>query len=444
LNADPALRKMVLKSRQFGVSTSELLKCYDFTIFTPNVTTVILAHDNASIVKLFRIIARAHKYMHPAFQPELGRGGGSKYEMYFPGMNSRIYCGLQSRGDTIHKLHVSEMAFMKNKERLDATLQAVPLNGQVGIESTPYGMNHFYDDWNDPNSVYKKFFFPWYLHYEYVMPLEKGERKLVYTADEQALRQTAYDLFKVRLTQEQIKWRRFKMRESKLFIQEYPEDDVSCFLASGNSAMDLSKLAEMKLNVIPGHKLTQYLTVFKQPEAGRTYVIGADTAEGIGSDYSVACVLDKETREQVAVLRGHIKPKQFAEALYALGKMFSNKRSMPLLAVERNNHGHAVLLWLEDTLKYTNLFTHDDDRVGWKTTSATRPILFDSYIDAVENELMKLNSINSINESMTLIDNNGKIEAMDGKHDDECVANAIALQMTLEKEHFLKQMLRKG
>ena len=107
-------RKRYLKSRQLGISTYELLKLFDLTVFTPNITTCILAHEQDAIEKLFRIPRRAYDYMHPIIKPEIDRGGGSKYEMYFPKINSRIYCDLESRGDTIHRLHISEIAFIKD------------------------------------------------------------------------------------------------------------------------------------------------------------------------------------------------------------------------------------------------------------------------------------------------------------------------------------------
>ena len=66
--------------------------------------------------------------------------------------------------------------------------------------------------------------------------------------------------------------------------------------------------------------------------------------------------------------------------------------------------------------------------------------MIDDYIDAVEESEMKLNDFTSVNECMKLIDNNGKIEAMKGEHDDTVIANAIALQMCITKTSFLERM----
>jgi len=58
--------------------------------------------------------------------------------------------------------------------------------------------------------------------------------------------------------------------------------------------------------------------------------------------------------------------------------------------------------------------------------------MIDTFIDAVEDKIVKINSRRTLEECLTLIDNDGKIEAADGSHDDCIVADAIAIQMILE------------
>lgn len=442
INDNDSPRKLILKARQFGVSTSEIIKCLDYAIWHKNVTVCILAHKDDAIKKLFRIVKRAHKYMNPNIKPDIGKGGGSMYEMYFPRAESRIYCDLESRGDTINKLHVSEMAFMKNRDRVDATLQAVPIGGEVGIESTPKGMNHFHEMWTDKDSVYKKMFFPWYLHSEYNLPLERGEKMGKWTDEEINLIEYAFKEFKVNISPEQIKWRRWKIRETKaLFFQEYPESDSECFLTSGEQVMDLRLLSKYLKAYKPGKLILDgNAEVFEEPERSKRYVIGADTSEGVSKDFSVAAVYEKKSRKHVATLRGKFKPKRFAELLDELGRYYAGPRRHPLIAVERNNHGHSVLLWLEEKLKYPDVFKHDDDRPGWKTNSMTRPIMLDTFIDGVDDEFVVPRDAQTLKECMTLVDNNGKIEAMDGKNDDCVIAHSIALQMCMEKDNYLDTM----
>ncbi len=434
IRQNPTRRKRILKARQFGVSTGCILNLFDETIWNRDSTNCILAHEQDSIKKLFRIVTRAYKFLPDDIKPLLDRGGGSKYELYFPELNSRIYCDLESRGDTIQNLHISEAAFVEDVNRIRATVEAVPLNGRVTAETTPNGLgNHFYEDWVDPNSAYANLFFPWYAHDEYKiddLPVDFLEE------DEEQLIEKAKKMYKIDITLPQIAFRRQKRSELKsLFAQEYPEDDQSCFLSSGESVMDLVIVKELLDKCPKPIEQDSTVKIFKHANKGGLYVIGADTAEGKGmsGDFSCACVFDAKSKEQVAVLRGRIKPSDFAHALAKLAERYIiRKNNWPLLAVERNNHGHAVLLELDEHIKYRNLFVAKDDKVGWVTDRVTRPIMIDAFIDCVEKQNFNFNDKTTLQECLTLIDNNGKIEAADGKHDDTIVAAAIGLQMCIE------------
>lgn len=434
LNADNTRRKKILKARQFGVSTNEILKQFDFTIWHENITSVILAHEQDAIEKLFRIVRRAYEFMDPQYKPELDRGGGSKYEMYFPKINSRIYCDLESRGDTINWLHASEVAFME-RDRLDSTLQAVPIStGIATLETTPNGIgNHFYDEWNDPRSTFKSFFFPWYLHHEY--RLETDITQSDYTDSEIEFIGKALRLYNVTITPEQIAFRRFKMAELKAkFIQEYPEDDQSCFLSSGASAMDLEIISGLIKDAPPPIEENDHLRVWERYDKTKNYVCGADPAEGKRQgDFCVAALFEVKSRKQVAQIRGRWKPGAFAHEINKLcSRYVTGGRMHPLLVVERNNHGHAVLLELSEHINYPNLYFHKrddggDDDLGFLSNKTTRPILVDTFIDGVESRTIELRDKDSLGECLTLVENNGKIEAAEGKHDDCVIAAALAL-----------------
>jgi hypothetical protein len=424
----------ILKARQFGVSTHYIIEKLDRTLWGENQTSCIIAHEQDAIKKLFRIARNAYEHIHPAIKPGIGRGGGSLYEMYFPETNSRIYCDLEVRGDTINNLHISEMAFCKDPAKILATIDAVPLDGgNISIETTPNGLNHFYDSWNSVSWNFKRHFFPWYLHAEYQLP---GLR-ITRTEEEKALAKKARKLFDHKLTDSQVRFRRFKISQrpgaagKKHFMQEYPEDDVTCFLSSGGNVFDLVTLTEM-INALkePIFK-DETVERWEEPIPYKLYVCGVDTAEGVGGDYSVATVYRADTREQVAQLRTNgLKPAEFAEKVYELCESFVVKRSgWPLLGVERNNHGHTVIQKLND-LCYPNLFEGHDKKDGWLTTKATRPLLLDEFIEDLEAELLTVNSRDTLDECLTLVNNEkGKIEAAEGKHDDTIIATAISVQL---------------
>lgn len=423
---------VTLKARQLGISTYWLLKYLDIAAFNENQTIAILSHDWESLRKLFKIIRYAHKSMHPLLMPELDKGGGSKYRLFFPKMNSEIYCTLEAVSDAVSHLHISEMALMDDPDRVRTSMDAVPVhNGRVSIETTPRGFNHFHEFWTS-DTGYKKFFFPWYLDEGYQIEGECRDK----TSDELELIEKAKKIFNVFITDDQLNFRRFKIAQKKsleAFLQEYPEDDISCFISSGTPAFDVVKIQELIRSMTAPIKSDEMIKIYKEPEVGVSYVCGVDTAEGVGGDYSVAVVLNPKTYEVVAKLRCQLKPYDFAHELNELCKYYSRARSiMPLLAVERNNHGHAVLLELNEHIGYPNLFIDSDDRPGWKTDRITRPVMIDTFIDAVENNRIAIHDIDILSECLTLINNNGKIEAADGKHDDCVIATSIALQMAVK------------
>jgi hypothetical protein len=366
--------------------------------------------------------------------------------MFFPTNNSRIYCDLESRGDTIHWLHISEMAFVKERERVLATIECVPLDGIITVETTANGMNHFYDDWMNEQSNYTKLFFPWFLHDEYKIELHELLLKDL-TDDEHKLIAYAKQSYGVGIQLNQIAFRRFKQRELKqMFKQEYPEDDATCFLTSGNAPFNLEVIKPLYDKAPKPKEVIDGIKIYEQPKKDGIYIIGADPAEGVDGDYSAAHVFDVKTRTQVASFRSNqLKPSEFADVLVQMADMYSKNYPPVLLGVERNNHGHAVLLKLDEIHQYANIYRTrkenkkneiEEIKLGWLTDRVTRPLMLDTFIEGVENGTVILNDRETLGECLTLINNNGKIEAEEGKHDDLVIAAAISVQLCIEEDKF--------
>lgn len=123
------------------------------------------------------------------------------------------------------------------------------------------------------------------------------------------------------------------------------------------------------------------LRIYSRAEPGRTYVVGADCAEGNpNSDDSVACVLDAATWGQVAVLAGKFEPGVFAGAIDQLAAYYNNAGVM----VERNNHGHATLLALKEARKTTILDGHDK-KPGWLSNAKGKVLLYDLAAEVIRD-----------------------------------------------------------
>lgn len=113
--------------------------------------------------------------------------------------------------------------------------------------------------------------------------------------------------------------------------------------------------------------------VYRLPEEGRQYVIGADPAEGNPtSDESSLSVLDQETGEEVAGLAGRFQPDTFAGYIDEVGYWFNEAGAL----VERNNHGHAVLLWLRNFGRIPILQSNEDEKDGWLSNGRGKSLLY--------------------------------------------------------------------
>lgn len=207
--------------------------------------------------------------------------------------------------------------------------------------------------------------------------------------------------------------------------QEYPATD---FEALAPRALDRRFAAEWLRGVdataalpvsnagpaIPG------LQVWTQPEAGQVYVIGADTAEGNPlSDFSAGSVVDL-TGAQVAAWAGRVEPAVFGAQIAAVSAYFNNA---PVL-VERNNHGHAVLLWLRE-FSTVRCLPGLDDKPGWPTTGSSKPLAFDNAAEMLRGAAALVRDRETLAELANITA--ATLAAPPGLHDDRAMAHVLAL-----------------
>jgi hypothetical protein len=213
------------------------------------------------------------------------------------------------------------MSFYEDAEKILIGVEdAVPMTGELIIECTPNGEdNIFYDRWvraREGKSPYKPFFYPWWWTDDYYIPagsglaLQEDIGELKYSGEEQDL----VDRFK--LTEGQIRWRRWKIAEKGgLFWQEYPEDELSCFITIGDPVFDTYILTNLTNNAYEGETHEGGWKFWIPPTEGMRYTIGADSSAGSpGGSYSAAAVIDDLWRV-VATFQARIEPHTFAAIL---------------------------------------------------------------------------------------------------------------------------------
>lgn len=290
---------------------------------------------------------------------------------------------------------------------------------------------------------YEPFFFPWWWCDRYQLAADSSQSvendRIILPSPEEN------DLIKqFNLNHNQIRWRRWKWREldkiqRDLFRQEYPENDVDCFLTS-STVFDVAALQEALRQGIPSIEHNTHLTTWKRSRRDRNYIIGVDVGEGLPmGNWSAAAVLDCLSGEIVAVLRCKQPQDWFATELQKLGFAYNEA----LIAVERNQGQGVLACLLKDG--YANLYAHreldgGEARLGFPTTPRTRPGLISGFGSALQTHDIVIYDEGLLDECMNFQLIDGKPQAAPGKSDDTLFAAMIAWYC----REFVPNLLKRG
>lgn len=457
-------RFLILKARQMGISTFFMLWHLDATMFNPNTTTVIIAHEKKSLEHLFNIIKIAYENCPDTMQLESGElwhkptaKYDTKHQLYFEGLNSRIYVAFSVRSVTVHRMHISEAAFLKNpEEQMNASLAAVPDDGIVTIESTANGVGGmFHELWEDATgedteSPYYPLFFGFQNHEEYRDPINSIE---AFEKSMSAEEHTMHEKHGVPLAA--LMWRRRKLTDkavSKKFQQEYPCNPREAFLHTGRSVFDADMLDDWIILDPLQSEMEDRLLTWVRAEKNAVYVIGVDTSSGRrgkvaaeslgdseaekegGTDYSVIQVWDAKTLQLCAQFRAKWPYAKLHNIVYTLAKRYNNA----YVIVEATDHGLTVLNNLEELTDYDTGLIHSErtqdrtqDRktrkVGFYTNNKSRNLILDAMQTSILEGNLRVHSRRVQSECFRFVTkDDGRMEAMDGYKDDCVMCCAIA------------------
>ena len=233
-----AKHNIVLKARQVGITTYVAARFFIQTITQPGTLTMQVAHDRESAEEIFRIVKRFWEYLRIR-EGTLRTSYCNARQIVFPNLDSEYIVTAADenagRGCTIQNLHCSEVSRwgLKGEEALASLRAAVVPDGEIVLESTPNGAGGlFYEEWQRADETgYTRHFYPWWFEESYAV--SAGESILPLTEEEQELAEIHG------LTLGQIAWRRVQWASLRgLASQEYAEDAVSCFRASGECVFD--------------------------------------------------------------------------------------------------------------------------------------------------------------------------------------------------------------
>lgn len=434
-------RRLILKPRQIYASTIILAKNFLKTAVIPGTRCLEMTHEGLS-TELFRQTVREWCQILDGvgLLPEVEQDNAEI--LSFKNTNSYMVFSTAGskqggRSTAYNTVHLSELAHYEVSDPyklVQGIIPSIPADGELDIESTPNGVDGpFYDYYTDAKNGeldWDTIFWRWFDNPAYV---REPESEVKFTTEEQKL----VDMYGLSLNQ--IAWRRFTMSQMRrrrseqsegqrtMFHQEYPEDDISCFLAGSDTVIDNDALMSMIEWVQVPVLNKEGFDIWKAPSPRSVYVVGGDTSEG-KKDYTAIGIMDARSQELVARYHGKVTPSTAAEIVNIGARIYNNA----LVNIETPGPGAVVLDRLQSyPLYYDNLFYYFDeftgevkDNPGWPQNLKTRTDMIDVLQTSSESLSFRVYDERTIRELASLTwkkvgaMRRARAEAGPGAHDD--------------------------
>lgn len=415
-------RLIILKPRQIGLTWCAASFVLWNAIFKPGSSTLITSIGDREakkfLARIMGMIARLPGPVQvalacPTNEHEITLANGSTIESLPPGAGHSFAVGT---------VVIDEAAKMQTDKALERVLESVqPIvdkGGRLVMLSTP--------EKSRPNSMFNRTFEgavagknnwtplflpwqcrpgrtqPWYDQELASQTYNRGSREAALDYMHQEYPATAAEALAARTTDKRI-----------------PASWL-CQCYQPLSSMPVPRDAQ----AIPG------LVVYRVPDTNPSrpkvrYVVAGDPAEGNpNSDDSACHVLRVDNGEEVASFAGKHEPALFAGYVDRLAAWYNQASIM----IERNNHGHAVLLWLKEHSRQQVMAGHDD-KPGWLSSEKGKSLLYATACDLFKNRETILHSL-ATHTQLTSIEGATQ-RAPQGQHDDRAMSFVMGLQAVM-------------
>lgn len=399
MKAKGRVRQLILKGRQGGLTTYEEARNFHAIWSVKGAACLTLATDRELMDKVFSITTRALERFPTSLLPPVGQR--RTREVSFPTRDSSYYTGSASgirigAGLTLFRFHGTEFAHWDAPlDVLKAVGPSIENDGTTSaLETTGGGYgsdaHNFWKEAKSGGNSYTPLFFPWWEcdPVKYRTPLLAPDELGQLSGEEQDLvRRFGLDL-------EQMKWRREKIKDYGRddFLQEYAEDEDTCWLSPGGMFYDAGVLKSLSTRAVEPLRTDRDGTLewyIRPDKVDGPCILGSDTAEGSGGgDRSTFTVRQKKGWKVVCKFEDSaIQPKELAGLVNQVGRQLG----AVLLVIEKNSHGITVLRELRDTHDYpTDRIYHrqpldkadgdtvQTERIGWVTSGESQPLMLDA------------------------------------------------------------------
>lgn len=323
-------RKIILKSRQQGISTYHLLYNVDEAIFYPNLTNGVLAQGLEEASDLLTKAKLAWELLDPCVKEFLDitvvRDNESTLEL---SNGSRLLVRTSFRSGTLQNLHVSELGKIsvrdpkKAKELKTGTFQAIGDKRKVTVESTAEGRSgYFYELWQTAEQKLisgEKFseleFYPIFLSW-----MEDPDCTLdmdqVISEEMQEYFNNIESSLNIKLTKQQKNFYIVKKRElGDDMTQEYPSTPEEAFASAKDGSFYGESMKQLRLrNRIQPNLYTPQLPVYVAMDLGVRDLMALVFWQNLGNETRIIDELVLEGSDIKTVCKAlHSKPYKYAE-----------------------------------------------------------------------------------------------------------------------------------
>lgn len=439
-------RDIVLKPRRVGFTTLELARDIFFAFCNPGSTTLVVSQnkdlsrkiimDISMILDGFYDIEKEFK-MKVVPQVILKNSSfiqfdnGSKIQVEIA-KASEMAATNTGRGIGINRLHCTEVAFwVFPKQTMESLLNAARTAKEIVIESTANGASgYFYETYykvkKGKMNGWKHHFYPWFEHNQYFLPIEKGEK--FDTKPQNPIEVELLNTYKVKPTQ--LKWWRMIVQESSKgeegALQEYPMDEATCFRTKSQtflSSEDIKYLVDsVEIPVEEYESFNEKVRIYIPAIPGRRYIMGVDTAYGIGNDYHAFTIIDHITGEIACTYSANnITVKEFSSVCVEFAEKY-----MAMIVVENKATGPECINNIIEK-NYYNLYRETGkDQYGLTPTENRKITMFNMLQEMIKQCDPKMPDIEINSECQFLVYKNGKVDHMKGRTSDRVLSFLIA------------------
>jgi hypothetical protein len=395
-------RKVILmEGRQQGKTTTSAAYILWYTLFHGSKTVAILANKASAA----REVLYRYQLMYENLPTWLQQGvtTWNKGDIALEN-GSIVFTSATSRqgirGKSVNLLYVDETAIIPNnlaEEFFTAVYPTISAGEttKILLSSTPLGYNHFWKFWNDAQND-RNGFVPLFIPYSEIPGRDE-------------------------------KW----AEEQRRLLGELRfNQEVLCnFLGSSLTLIDASTIGQLSPDAPIYSK--DGLDVYERTEKDHTYIIVADTAKGVGGDYSAFVVIDVTSApyKQIAKYRNNeISPLLYPSMIYKVAKDFNDA----YVLVEVNTSEQVAEI-LHSEYEYENIisvnrttsgqvvnggFGGGKTQLGVITDKKVKRIGCSNFKSLVEEKKLLIRDADTISEISTFIQKRNSYSADEGYHDD--------------------------